>query len=442
MARFFEMPQASPTMEAGTLLAWKRKEGDALKPQDAIAEVETDKAAMDVEVFDNCFLLKILAAEGDEIPAGQPIAILGASPDEDITALVAAFEARKAAGGSAVQTSAAPPVAQAPAAPAAPTAPAAPPREATRSSRGGFIPWRWEGRALDPSVLEPDVTWEPATPRLRASPAARKAGRDLGVDLGDVDGTGPRGRVTRADVERAASRPAAAPTAAEAPQAETSVRNSQMRKTIARRLKAVWQDAPVFYLTANLASDRVVDFRAQLKDAGLKVSFNDILIKAAARALRDVPAVNASWGEDAIVRHGGVHIGVAVALPDGLITPVIRDADVKGLGAIADEVRALASRAKDLKLAPAEYQGSTFTISNLGMMGIEQFTAIINPPEVCILAVGALQQEPVAEDGALAVRWRMRVTMTCDHRAVDGATGARFLEALRRYWEHPALLAG
>ena len=274
---------------------------------------------------------------------------------------------------------------------------------------------------------------------VRAAPAARRVARELGVDLTNVPGTGPRGRVLREDVERAHSQPAAAPVAAGP--ADETIRNSQMRKAIAKRLKSAYLDAPVFFLNARFACDALVDFRSQLKAAGVKVSYNDLVMKACAKALRDVPAVNASWGEDAITRHGSVHIGMAVALPGGLITPVIRNADGKGLAAIATETRALATRARDMKLGPDEYTGSTFTISNLGMMGIEHFTAIINPPEAVILAVGSMQQEPVVVDGQLSVGWRMKVTLTCDHRVVDGALGAEFLQAVRRYIETPALLA-
>ena len=214
-----------------------------------------------------------------------------------------------------------------------------------------------------------------------------------------------------------------------------------MRKTISRRLTEVWQTAPVFYLTAVFGADRLVDFRGQLKAAGVGTTYNVLLVAAVARALRDVPEVNASWGADAITRHGHIHIGVAVALDDGLITPVLRDADQQGLVALTTTMKDLGERARALKLKPEEYQGSTFTISNLGMMEIEQFTAILNPPEACILAVGAMAQEPAVEDGQLVVRWRLRVTLTCDHRVVDGALGARFLQALRKYVEHPALLA-
>lgn len=444
MATFFEMPQASPTMTSGVLLAWKKKEGDALAPQDAIAEVETDKAAMDVEVFEKGWLLKQLAAEGEEVPAGMPIAILGSRPDEDVSALLAEFAARKAASGkgsSAVAPTPAPAPAPAPAPTPAPVIAAPPPPEPSpRASAAGFVPYTWRGAALDAAIMEPEVSWEASTPRVRASPAARRAAREHNRDLATVSGTGPRGRVTRADVERASTAPAAAP-ARPAGRPDEVVRNSQMRKTIARRLTEVWQSAPSFYLTASFACDALVDFRSHLKNAGLATTYNVILVKAVAAALRDVPEVNASWGPDAITRHGAVSVGVAVALPDGLITPVVRDADTKGLRALTAEIADLTERARNLKLKPEEYQGSTFTISNLGMMGIDHFTAILNPPEACILAVGALGQEPVVENGQLVARWRMRVTLTCDHRVVDGALGARFLGALRSYVEHPALLA-
>ena len=255
--------------------------------------------------------------------------------------------------------------------------------------------------------------------------------------------SGPHGRVMSEDVRAAAesrTRPVSASSVA-ASVASEEIPHSNMRKTIAKRLKAVYLDAPTFFLTATLNCDAMVDFRSQLKAAGVKVSYNDIVIKAAARALRDVPAVNASWSEAAITRHGQVDIGMAVALDGGLITPVIRSADTLGLSTIATQTRALAGRARDLKLKPEEYQNSTFTISNLGMMQIEHFTAIINAPNAAILAVGSLQQEPVVVDGALTVGWRMKVTMTCDHRVIDGALGASFLQALRKYIENPALLA-
>jgi len=437
MAEFFEMPQASPTMEAGTILAWRKAEGDALAPQDVIAEVETDKAAMEIEVFDAGFLLKILAPEGDEVPAGQPIAIIGTSADEDIAPLLAEF-------ASAPQAKA-PASSPAPAAPTAAPTPTAPP--ATPPASPGLQPFTWQGQAIDPSIMESPAGFALAeaeiplaSGKVRASPAARAAAREHRIDLATVQGSGPRGRVTRQDVE-ATTRGMGAGRRVHAPPApSTTVKLSQMRKTIAKRLTQAYLGAPSFFLTVNFDVERLVAFRGQLKEAGVKVSYNDFVIKACARALRDVPAVNASWGDGVIEQHHRADIGVAVALDGGLITPVVRAADTKDLATIATEVREMAGRARDRKLKPEEYTGGTFTISNLGMYDIEQFTAILNPPEACILAVGALQQEPVVVDGKLTVGWRMRATLTCDHRVVDGALGAVFLQAVRRYLEHPVLL--
>ena len=254
-----------------------------------------------------------------------------------------------------------------------------------------------------------------------------------------MQGTGPSGRITRIDVETwtpgLLGRSHGGPR-----RADEKVRITQMRKSIAKRLTAVHTTAPTFFLTAVFECDNLVQLRAQLVAAGMKVSYNDILIKACAKALAESPQVNASWGDDAITRYGSVHVGVAVALDDGLITPVIKDADRKAIDEISSEIRELAERARAMKLQPDEYTGSTFTISNLGMMGIEHFTAILNPPEACILAVGALTKEPVVDDkGAVVVHNRMRVTLTCDHRVVDGATGAKFLQVVRKYVENPVL---
>ena len=290
--------------------------------------------------------------------------------------------------------------------------------------------------------------------KVRSSPAARAAARAQGVNLGTVIGTGPRGRVTRADVMRhAAGVPVAVAAAPQAPPpravplptpnpGDEVVPNTNMRKTIAKRLKAAYSDAPVFFLTRQFDCGSMVAFRTEMKAAGQRVSYNDIVLAACGRALRDVPDVNAAWADDSIIKRAAVDIGMAVALPGGLITPVIRGADTKSLSDIAADTRALATKAKSGKLAPTEYTGSTFTISNLGMKGVEQFTAIINPPEACILAVGAMAQVPVVVDGSLSVGWRMTVTLTCDHRVVDGALGADFLTAIARYIENPSTLSG
>ena len=279
--------------------------------------------------------------------------------------------------------------------------------------------------------------------RVIASPLARRMAAEKGLDLARVAGSGPGGRIVAADVTAAPAGGAPAPAAGPSGRADEVVKNTPMRKTIARRLLESHQQVPTFFLTVTFDLSGFVALREQLKARrpDVKVSYNDMTIAAVARALRDHPEINASWGDGAITRHGRVDIGVAVALPQGLITPVLRGADQRSLKEIATEVRALATRAKEQKLQPDEYTGSTFTISNLGMMDIAHFTAIINPPEAAILAVGAVQQVPVVTaDGALDVGWRMTVTMTCDHRVIDGAMGAAFLQTLRTYIESPALM--
>lgn len=434
MAEFFMMPAASPTMKIGRLVGWSVAEGDEIEFGTVIAEVETDKATAEIEAFENGVVIKILRQGGDDVPVNTPIAIVGDSKDEDISALVADFESGKY---DSVETDGA-------------------------------------------EESAPEPVSEPSSPeKIKAGPGARVAADQHGVSLSSVHGTGPRGRIMSADVKNAAGpkgeagkitpyafgsraldesimeiplsftpsqnypkRRGKAGSGTEISKGSEEIPNSMMRKTIARRLKESYLDAPVFFLNAHLNCDNLVAFRTQLKEAGVRVSYNDLVIKAVARALVDVPAVNASWSESSIIRHGDVHVGMAVAIPDGLITPVIRNADKKGLAAIGEEARELAGKARDRKLQPEDYTGSTFTISNLGMMKIEHFTAIINPPNSGILAVGSMQQEPVVVNGQLSVGWRMKVTMTCDHRVIDGALGAEFLLAVRKYIEFPALLAG
>ncbi len=432
MAQFYEMPQASPTMTVGTLVAWRKSEGDTLEPQDVIAEVETDKATMDIEVFDAGVVLKLLVDEGAEVPPGMPIAIVGERADEDIADLLAAYAARLAEVPAEHE---APAVAE-----PAPVERVTPHKLATPAAEpalegGGLALADWRGQPLDDSIMEPPRAFTPATPRVRASPLARKIARAQGIDLSTLTGTGAHGRIEKADLVGAAP---SARSLGPVP-ADQAVRNSQMRKTIARRLTDAYLGAPVFFLTANFRCDALVAFRGQLKAGGIRISYNDVVLKAVALALREVPECNATWGDKTITRLGRVDVGMAVALPDGLITPVVRQADRMPLAELAQQTRELAARAREMKLGPDEYTGSTFTVSNLGMMQIEQFTAILNPPEAGILAVGSLQQEPVVLDGELTVEHRMRVTMTCDHRVIDGALGARFLQAVRRYIENPVL---
>ncbi len=447
MAQFFVMPQASPTMTVGVVGKWLAPEGSALVSSQAIASVETDKATMEIEVFDKGVMLKHLATEGQEVPPGQPIAIIGLRADEDIRVLMAEYAAMMVA--AAAPAAAAEPVATVETAPtvatvtavaavatvAAATAPPPPPGEPGHSEAS-----TWHGRTLDASFMEARPTFVSPSPRVMASPLARKLAEEAGVKLSRVRGTGPGGRIVAADVE-AASAGGRGP----ARGVDQGARVTQMRKTIARRLTEVHQQVPVFYLTTSFDATAVV----ALKDAvarragkdGARISVNDVLVRCVAAALREVPAVNAQWAGDTIVQKGSVDVGVAVALPDGLITPVIRDADQKSIVEIGAEVRELAGRAREGKLLAEEYTGGSFTISNLGMFSIEQFTAILNPPEAAILAVGSAAQVPAVVNGAVVAQWRMSVTMTCDHRVIDGALGARFLQALRGYVENPGMLA-
>ncbi len=455
MAEFLLMPQATPTMTVGVLAKWTVPEGGDLKPQSVIASVETDKATMDIEYFDKGVLLKHLAKEGDEIPPGRPIAIIGTTATDDISALVAEYAKMSAAPAAPVVAApvvAAPVVAAAAPAPSAPVpvaTPAAPapvvaapspalaaPAAVTAPTPGHSPKLSWAGKPIDESIMEPRGAYVPATARRAAvSPLARAVAADLGVRLDRITGSGSDGRVVRSDVEAAAKAPSSAPT-----RTDTSKRVTQMRKTISRRLTDVHQQVPVFYLTVTFDADALVQLKAAASGSGVKVSYNDLVLMAVARSLREVPEVNAAWMGDTIVERGSIDIGVAVALPEGLITPVIRNADTKTATQIASEVRALAARAKEGKLAVEEYTGGSFTISNLGMFDIQHFTAILNPPEAAILAVGGVEQVPVVKNGQLAIGWRMSVTMTCDHRVVDGALGARFLQAVRRYVECPAML--
>ncbi len=443
MAQFYEMPAISPTMELGTIVSWKVAEGATFDSGAIVAEVGTDKANMDAEIFDRGVMLKHLVSEGDEVPPGFPIAIWGAKAGEDISGLLAEFEQRKGSKGAKPAAAEAQKPAPAPAAAPAPEAPKAPAPTPAPAPKGAVreVVREWNGRRIDHLFQDPpgDLRYGGIEARIAATPLARKVADDLGVDLKRVQGSGPGGRITRDDVEKA---PRGGAATGAPKRADEVVRNSPMRKTIARRLLESHQQIPTFFLTATLDARGFVDLREDLKQKlpDLKVSYNDMLILAVARALREHPEINASWGEAGITRHGRVDIGVAVALPDGLITPVLRDADTKTLRQVAEEVRALAARAREQKLKPEEYTGGTFTISNLGMMDIEHFTAIINPPEAAILAVGSLDRVAVATDEGFEVGHRMKVTMTCVHRVIDGALGATFLRTLRRYVESPWLL--
>jgi pyruvate dehydrogenase E2 component (dihydrolipoamide acetyltransferase) len=417
------MEALSPTMEEGQLVKWHK--GEAVSSGDILAEIETDKATMELVARGDGVLRKVILAEGGTAPVGDVIAVI-AAPDEDISSAVGSVgvgasadsvqaEAKAAPAGSAASATAG--AAQAP-----PSSPATQPTA---------------------SVTAPT----PDGGRLKASPLARRLADDLGVDLTLVEGSGPAGRIVKRDIEAAKAAGVAAPapagwTADESEYEDVPV--SQLRKTIAKRLVESIAPVPHFFLTVDVDMGRVVDARgsinAMLEKSGEKISINDILLKAVAAALRKHPDCNAQWHGGHIRRYNAVHLGVAVAIDDGLITPVIKNAHLKGISQIAREVRELAGRAREKKLMPDEYTGSTFSVSNLGMFGIHEFTAIINPPEAAILAVGGVEETPVVVAGEVTVRPRMRVTMSCDHRVIDGAQGSRFLATLKAMLEEPTAI--
>jgi pyruvate dehydrogenase E2 component (dihydrolipoamide acetyltransferase) len=447
MAKIIGLPKLSPTMEEGTLVRWVKNEGDPIEVDDLVAEVETDKATMEFRSFDKGVLLKQLAPEGSTLQPDQPVAIFG-NKGEDISGLVAKAGGAAAGGGGEAAAPAKPEAAK-PA--AAPDAKAGAPQAAPQP--------------------EQEQEQEPANSgggRVIASPVVRKIAREKDLDLTRVRGSGPNGRVVKRDVEGAEVRqglPGAplrgpsvapppartAPAAAKAPvptqhfpapgEGDRVEKLSQMRKTIARRLTESKQQVPHFYLTIDVDAEPLAAARAsinaELEASGEKISLNDLLIKACAVALRRVPAVNASFLGDSIAYHDRVDISVAVAVPDGLVTPVVRNADQIGVLSIARIVKDLAGRAKDKKLKPEEMQNGTFSISNLGMFGIDEFSAVINPPEGAILAVGAVRDEPVVKKGAVVPGKKLAMTLSCDHRVVDGAVGAEFLKVLRSIVESP-----
>jgi pyruvate dehydrogenase E2 component (dihydrolipoamide acetyltransferase) len=445
------MPALSPTMTEGKLASWKKKEGDAVKSGDVLAEIETDKATMEVEAVDEGTLGKILVADGTEgVKVNQPIALI-LEEGEDKSALAAAANGGGAAAKPEAPKAEAPKKAPEPAKPAAAPQPAAPPQAAApAAAAGGGM------QAAAPAAAS-------GGGRVFASPLAKRMAEQAGIDLSRITGSGPQGRVIKVDIESALSRGGApmrapagapAPTPAAAPAAQVGgaaryklVPHTTMRKVIARRLTEAKQQVPHFYLTVDCEIDLLLKARADInakapeKGAGAyKLSVNDFVIKAAAVALKRVPAANASWSDEGTLLYENVDISVAVAIPGGLITPIIHTADQKGLVQISAEMKDLATRAKDNKLKPEEFQGGTFSISNLGMYGIKHFEAVINPPQGCILAVGAGEQRAVVKNGQLAVATVMSCTLSCDHRVVDGAVGAEYMQALKSIIENPLMM--
>ncbi len=427
MAEIIKMPRMSDTMTEGNIVAWHKKEGDKVTPGDLLAEIETDKATMDFESLWEGTLLHIAIKDG-VVPVEGLIAVIG-KPGEDWQSQVGAggSDAKATSNGQAKTAEPAPVPVPEPAS-ASFTAPAEPAAPAASGSR------------------------------MKASPLAKSIAKESGIDIAAVQGSGDGGRIVRRDVEAVleskGAAPASTPALPSAPAAAMPVFNftggeafeektvSQMRKAIARRLSESKFSSPHFYLTMEINMDSAVALRPKLNElaAPVKISFNDIVIKAAAAALRKHPAVNSSWLGDKIRYNQHINIGVAVAVEDGLLVPVVKHADMKPLSIINQEVKVMAEKARVKKLQPDEMTGNTFTISNLGMFGIEEFTGIINPPDACILAVGAIIQKPIVKGGEIVVGNMMKVTLSCDHRVVDGATGSEFLQTLKGILEEPMRL--
>jgi pyruvate dehydrogenase E2 component (dihydrolipoamide acetyltransferase) len=413
------MPRLSDTMEVGVIAGWHKQVGDAVKKGDVLADIETDKATMELESYKNGTLLYIGAEKGEKIPVNGLLCVIGEKGKVNVDAIVAA-----AKSGASLTTQVA--------ATSTPTAP-------TPSTPAPVI--------STPSTIVETVS-STSNGRIKASPLAKKIAQDKGVDLSSLRGSGDGGRIIKADLDniptgaRSTTPVSAAPVyTGQTTEGFTDIPNSQMRGVIARRLAESKFSAPHFYLKMEINMDQAISARTQLNEVSpVKVSFNDFVIKAVALALRQHPAVNASWLGDKIRRYHHVHVGVAVAIEDGLIVPVVRFADNKTLPQIAAEAKELAAKAKSKKLQPNEFTGNTFTISNLGMMDIDEFTAIINPPDSCILAVGRISEKIVRKADGFAATQVMKVTLSCDHRSVDGASGAAFLQTVKKLLENPIQL--
>jgi pyruvate dehydrogenase E2 component (dihydrolipoamide acetyltransferase) len=409
MAEIVKMPKLSDTMTEGVVAAWHKKVGDKVKSGELLAEIETDKATMEFESFVDGVLLHIGIQKGQSAPVDSLLAIFG-KEGEDISALLSGA-----------------------AAPAAPVAAASTPAPVATTPAPAPAP----AVAVAPAVAAPVA---PSNGQLKASPLAKKMAESKGINLQHLQGSGDGGRIVKRDVD--AFQPGFAAAASVAGQESYTEENvSQMRKTIARRLAESKFSAPHFYLTMEIDMDNAIAARTSINaNAETKVSFNDMVIKACAMALPKHPKINASWRENTIRYNQHVHIGVAVAVDEGLLVPVVRFANTKGLSTINAEVKSFAERAKSKKLQPADWEGNTFTISNLGMFGIDEFTAIINSPDACIMAVGGIKQVPVVKNGAVVPGNVMKVTLSCDHRVVDGASGAAFLQQVKQYLEHPVMM--
>jgi pyruvate dehydrogenase E2 component (dihydrolipoamide acetyltransferase) len=447
MATKVFMEALSPTMEEGKLVKWLKNEGDPVKSGDPIGEVETDKAIMELVARGDGVLRRRLINEGDSAPVGTLVGVIAAA-DENIDALVAGAGAPAPAAGA--------PAPEQVIANANETAGASSvPRRGDDAQGEASTPPQQKVAATPAPAPAPAAPAPPARSEgpTRSSPLARRLASEKGLDLGSVQGSGPNGRIIKRDIEAAAqggaqaAAPRAAATAGSAPIVSREgdyqdVPLTSIRKIIAKRLGESIGPIPTFYLTSEIDLTRVMEMRTAMVELGdeFKVSVNDILLKAIAVALSQHPEVNAHWNGDHIRYFNRVHLGMAVATDDGLIVPVIWDADRKRMSEISREAKELAKRARERKLRPEEFQGSTFSVSNLGMFGIDQFTAIINPPEAAIIAIGSGEDKLVVIDGEAVVRKRIRLTMSCDHRIIDGAVGAKFLQTLRRLVENPLML--
>lgn len=420
MANRIMMPKLSPTMEEGQISRWVKAEGDTIEPNETIAEVDTDKATMEMTSLEGGTLLKILVPAGNNAKLGQTIGIIG-NPGDDISALLAEVPANGSAAASVPAENA-----------------EAPRAEATvqKASPASENP---ESKIQNPKSVDAS--------RLMVSPIAARMATENGIDLRSIAGSGPQGRIIKRDIEAALavgqSHPRSEITIPKSSAGYREENTSKMRRVIAQRLTESIGPIPTFYLTVEIEMDNALALRKQINatlSEDEKVSVNDIIVKVAAMSLMKHPFVNASYRDTSIRFYDQADIGVAVAVEEGLITPVIRAANHKGFAEIAREVKELAGRARDRKLQPEEYTGATFSISNLGMFGIKEFTAIINPPEAAILAVGGAAPTPVVRDGEIVVRNVMNVTMSCDHRVIDGATGAKFLQTFKQMLENPVLM--
>lgn len=434
MAEIVRMPKLSDTMEEGVVAEWHKKVGDEVKTGDVLAEIETDKATMEFESFQDGFLLHIGVETGDAAPVDSLLAILG-EKDENIDDLLKEIseendnaktdssDAESKSGGE----------------------------DESKDDRSDDHDESGDGKEeklssdADSGKSDKPSSTSANDGRLKASPLARSMAEEKGIDLNEVTGSGDGGRIVKRDIENYKPSAKSAPSGKSSAAGEESYSEekvSQMRKVIARRLSESKFGAPHFYLTIEIDMENAMASRKAINAAiePAKISFNDVVVKAAAAALRKHPDVNASWLGDKIRYNDHIHIGIAVAVDEGLLVPVVRFADTKPMAAINEEVREMAGKARDKKLQPNEMEGNTFTISNLGMFGIEEFTAIINPPDACIMAVGTIVEKPVVKNGQIVVGHTMKVTLSCDHRVVDGAVGSAFLQTFKKYMENPVMM--